>query len=65
MATEYRAYLIRLQRGEGEANWRATLQNVHTNELLRYGNEREMFLYLLHTLSKETDKPSINKDSTN
>lgn len=65
MSTEYRAYLIRLRRGEGETNWRATLQNVHTNQLLHYGNERELFLYLLHTLAEEEDSPSEKKDSPN
>lgn len=46
MKESYQAYLLRLQRGPGSAQWRVTVQNAHTGEVLRFGSEREMFRFL-------------------
>jgi hypothetical protein len=51
MSNEYKAYLIRFQRGQGETSWRAALQNAYRDETLRFGNERELFHYLLNILN--------------
>lgn len=49
-ATEYKAFLIRLKRRNGRLHWRATLENVHTGEVLHFATERDLLLYMLQTL---------------
>jgi hypothetical protein len=56
----YRAYLLRLQRGEGQPHWRATLQNAQTGELLRFATEQALVNHLLSTLSMDG---GLSKDS--
>lgn len=51
MKKSYQAYLIRLQRSAGSAQWRASLQNAQTGEVVRFGSEREMFRYLWQALT--------------
>ena len=51
MKSQYQAYLLRLHRSQGQAHWRATLENAHTGELLRFATEREMLLYLMQALT--------------
>ena len=61
--TKYQAYLIRFQRGEGETDWRATLQDVQSCHTLRFPTERELMRYLLHELQVQpsrTESPAIS-----
>jgi len=51
MATEYQAYLIRLQRNNSGDPWRTIVQNPHTGEILRFANEHEMLRYLMQVLA--------------
>ncbi len=51
MDQENLAYLLRLQRNDQSDPWRVSVQNVHTGELIRFANEREMFRYLMQRLA--------------
>jgi len=42
-----------LQRSQGQTHWRATLENAHTGELLRFANQNEMLRYLMQVLAVE------------
>jgi len=55
MRTRYKAYLLRLRRGEGQPHWWATLEDAHTGELLHFAHHTELLRYLLQQL---TDRPS-------
>ncbi|MCI0394917.1 MAG: hypothetical protein L0332_24785 [Chloroflexi bacterium] len=57
----YRAYLLRLQRGQGQLHWRVTLQNAHTGEVLKFATERALLNHLLDVLS--LDLP-VDKDAS-
>jgi hypothetical protein len=63
--SQYLAYLIRLQRAEGRADWRATLENVHTHETLNFVTERELLAYLLQILSERPSSSNTNPNSDN
>ncbi len=54
MDSHYQSYLLRFQRGQTQAHWRATLENVHTRERLHFATEREMLLYLMKVLKIES-----------
>jgi hypothetical protein len=58
MGGEYLAFLLRLQRGQGQPQWRATLQNAQTGETLRFATERELLRYLMQILM--TAPPGLN-----
>lgn len=47
---QYRAYMLRLQRDEGQPYWRATLKNVHNNDVFHFANEKELLRHLLLAL---------------
>jgi hypothetical protein len=47
----YRAYLLRLQRGQGQPHWRVTLQNAQTGEALRFATEQALVNHLLSMLN--------------
>ena len=51
MRAQYKAFLLRLQRSQGQTHWRATLENAHTGELLRFATEREMLRFLMQVLT--------------
>jgi hypothetical protein len=51
MGGEYLAFLLRLQRGQGQTQWRATMQNAQTGEILRFATERELLRYLMQVLT--------------
>jgi hypothetical protein len=58
MSGEYLAFLLRLQRGQGQTQWRATMQNAQTGEILRFPTERELLRYLMQVLT--TAAPDLN-----
>ena len=58
MKSQYQAYLLRLQRSQGQTHWRVTMENAHTGELLRFATEREMLHYLMKVLIIEP--PGLN-----
>lgn len=49
--TRYQAYLVRFQRGDGQQQWRVTLQNANTGEQMTFTSEGEAFRYLVQALS--------------
>ena len=53
MNENYYAYLVRFKRREGQSHWCATLENVHTREILNFATERELLVYLLQTLNQD------------
>lgn len=55
MSTQYKAFLLRLRRDEGQPYWRATLENAYTGELIRFANQNEMLRYLLQNLAEPAD----------
>ena len=50
---QYKAFLLRLQKDEGHAQWRATIENAQTGEQLRFANQNQMLRYLLNDLAEE------------
>lgn len=54
MAGDYKAYLLRLQRGEGQEHWRATLVEVISGEKNYFATERALFIHLMRILAEET-----------
>ena len=55
MSTHYQAFLLRLQRGQGQSHWRVTLVNANTGKEIQFGNEREMFRYLAEFLKMSNE----------
>lgn len=55
--THYQAYLLRLQRGHGQAHWRAMLRDAATGDERHFATERELVRFLLTTLQLENIKP--------
>jgi nitrite reductase/ring-hydroxylating ferredoxin subunit len=51
------------ERREGQASWRATLENVHTREALSFATERELLVYLLQTFSDGPDSPDTKANA--
>ena len=51
MDGEYQAFLLRLQRGQGQTQWRVTMQNAQTGEIQHFATERELLRYLMHVLT--------------
>ena len=66
MDGEYQAFLLRLQRGQGQTQWRATMQNAQTGEILHFATERELLRYLMQVLMiAPPDLNSREADSRN
>ena len=66
MGGEYLAFLLRLQRGQGQTQWRASMQNAQTGEILRFATERELLRYLMQVLmTAQTDLNGQEADSKN
>lgn len=57
MGGEYLAFLLRLQRGQGQTQWRASMQNAQTGEILRFATERELLRYLIQVLMVAPSEP--------
>jgi hypothetical protein len=51
MNDNYLAYMLRLKRSEGQANWRATLENAHSGSVHHFACEEELLLYLMDRLA--------------
>lgn len=45
----YQAYLLRLQRGQGQSHWQATLEDAHTGKTLRF-NDHGLIHHLVRAL---------------
>ena len=61
MSTEYQAYLLRLQRSSANGEWRATMQNAHTGELLRFANKRDLLRHLMQILMEAIDDERMSR----
>jgi hypothetical protein len=63
MSTQYKAFLLRLRREEGQSHWRVTMENAYTGELIRFANQNEMLRYLLQKLAEPSNpREQINSD---
>jgi hypothetical protein len=51
MGGDYLAFLLRLQRGQGQTQWRATIQNAQTGEVIYFASERDLIRYLMRVLT--------------
>ncbi len=49
--SQYLAYLVRFQRGEGERHWRASLQDVRTQTTMQFATEIELIRHLLTVMA--------------
>ena len=49
--TEHKSYLVRFQRGQGQLHWRATLQDVRSEQVIHFESEQELVRMLLLFLS--------------
>ena len=49
---EYKAFLIRFQRHNSQHQWRTTLQDAQSKEVLHFATENEALRYLLEHLSE-------------
>ena len=64
MNDNYLAYMLRLKRSEGQANWRATLENAHSGSVHHFASEEELLLYLLDRLagSPSASEEDVHQD---
>lgn len=63
MKQDYQAYLIRFQRGKGQAHWRAMLEDASSGEKLRFATELDLLRYVLKNLAEENlDLPENAQD---
>lgn len=63
MSTQYKAFLLRLRRDEGQPHWRVTIENAYTGELIRFANQNEMLRYLLQNLAEPPGRAKQPHDS--
>ena len=54
MTGDYKAYLLRLQRGKTEAHWRATLVDAHSGKEQHFATERALLIHLLRTFEQSS-----------
>ena len=63
---QYKAFLLRLQRNEGQPQWRATIENAQTGERIRFADQNQMLRYLLKDLEhddrsqKNVNQPTVD-----
>lgn len=62
--SQYRAYLLRLQRGQHQQAWRATLQDVNTREVLHFPTERDLLRHLLTILAASSTHEEAEDDKS-
>jgi hypothetical protein len=64
MNDNYLAYMLRLKRSEGQANWTATLENAHSGSVHHFACEEELLLYLLDRLagSPSASEEDVHQD---
>ena len=60
MDKDYQAYLVRFQRQQDSDNWRAILENAHTQEVIQFASERELLLFLLRRLQRPLTTQNID-----
>ncbi len=46
--------MLRLQRSDTADPWRATLENAHTGEVMRFSNETKLLQHLFLKLSQQS-----------
>jgi len=49
--TQHKSYLVRFHRGEGQRHWRASLQDVRSEQVIHFDSEQELMRALLYILS--------------
>ncbi|MEM7116077.1 MAG: hypothetical protein AAF614_26790 [Chloroflexota bacterium] len=55
MTKQYEAYLVRLQRDEGQRHWRVTLINIHSGQQIHFRKEEALLAYLQRTLTENPE----------
>ena len=51
--TQHKSFLVRFQRGQGQRHWRATLQDVRSEQVIHFETEQELVRAVLHLLSTQ------------
>ncbi len=64
MRDDYQAYLVRFQRGEDQAHWRAYLENAMSDENHHFATEQELFRFLKQALTIVPDQADTNRANT-
>ena len=65
MTGNYKAYLLRLQRGEGQDHWRVTLVDALSGEKQHFATERALLLHLMRILAEEAPSTEVNSNRLN
>ncbi len=47
---EYRAYLLRIWRDNEQSSWRASLEDPHSEHLMRFSTMQQLFQFLEKTM---------------
>jgi hypothetical protein len=62
MTSHYKAYLLRLQRGEAQVHWRVTLVDALSGERKSFATERDLLIHLMQTLAIEAPSTKGSED---
>ena len=54
MTGDYKAYLLRLQRGEGQDHWRVTLIDALSGEKQQFTSERALLVHLMQIFAQKS-----------
>ena len=54
MTSDYKSYLIRLQRENGQKQWRATLIDALSGEKQHFASDRALLIHLMQTLARKS-----------
>ncbi|MCP5099528.1 MAG: hypothetical protein GY943_28565 [Chloroflexi bacterium] len=60
MKDDYQAYLLRFQRGEGQAHWRVYMENAVSGENRHFATEQELLRFLMHALAIMPDQANTD-----
>lgn len=63
MDENYQAFLLRLHRRKESAQWRASLENAHTGEILQFGSHTDLLLHLFQLLSDDSGRSLDSQQS--
>jgi hypothetical protein len=62
MTSQYKAYLLRLQRGKAQLHWRVTLVDAFSGERKSFATERDLLIHLMQTLAIEAPSTKSSED---
>lgn len=64
MTGNYKAFLLRFQRGGGQDRWRVTLVDALGGGERYFTTERDLFRYLMQTLAEESLPMDANEETS-